>query len=307
MHGWEDDMADACGIPLHYRNRIGNRFATRVLFRRTLYPHLPKSRRGTYKFCFLMNAPLSFNFFSGPDYVPYVIDAWKPDLWRIEEFCRFNEFVFLGSLEAVEELKGRGLQNVHYLPVFVSEKERCDVYPAKDIDLFAYGRNHAVMNEWIDRLWADKQLHMVRCLKDAEGNVVAQSNKKGKLGNLSGRSDLLNFLRRSFYTAVSSTGNDEQNKENRALTGGYSPVTPRFLECTVSYSQGVGLFPDNPDFRSVGMKEVAINTPCFESFEQTIRNKNDVSFLKEKFDAFLERHWSRKRVEQIESILAGGR
>jgi len=166
-----------------------------------------------------------------------------------------------------------------------------------------YGRNHEVMWDWIKKLY-DSKLHIVTCYPDKEKRFFATSNKKGVIGEVNKREDLMLLLKKSKYSAVSSTGNDKRNAVNNTFTGGYSPVTPRFLECTVNYCQGIGLWYPNPDFKYFKIDDIAVKTETFDHFEEAINKVPDPLDLKARFDTYLEQHWSYKRIEEIMKVVS---
>lgn len=302
IYEWEDEFCEAFNLPLKQLSTVAKTFVEKLYFHKGFFPLVPRTPKADYKLFFSMVAPFEYNFFSMPDYIPLIVDAWRPDLWRIEKFCKFNKFIFLGCLEAVEALTKKGLTNVYYSPVSISQKWQCIQYPEKDIDLLVYGRNHEIMWDWITAV-SNSKLHIVMCYPNKEKEYIANSNKKGIIGKVYNREDLMLLLKKSKYSAVSSTGNDKRNKVNAAYTGGFSPVTPRFLECVVNYCQGIGIWYSNPDFNYFGIDDVSIKAESFSQFEDSINKDPDREAIKYKFDNFIDSHWTFRRMQQIRKVV----
>lgn len=302
VYEWENDFAAAGGIPISKINTFYKSIPRKIYYHDLFYPYLPKSRSKVKKLIYFMTAPYGFNFYSSPDYVPIIIDAWKPDLERIINYCKYNEIVFVGSLEATIELRNRGFNKVHYLPVSIPKKYKQDVSPEKDIDLISYGRQHLYMYNWINELFNYKNFHIVKIEVNANGNYNATSNLSGFLGNIISRSDLMSLIKRSRYSLVSSTGNDLTNTINYNYTGGFSPITPRFLECAVNYTTGIGVWPSNPDFSEFNFESIGMQVKSLDELIDKIKVK-DTYRSKDKFDDFLSHHWSEKRLDKINKVL----
>lgn len=299
VHEWEDDFQKLLNTSMLFEKDNNKNIFQKIRYHEKLIDYLPSLSTSIHGIKFHMVAPYEYNFYSADNYIPIIIDAWKHELDRVQKFCKFNKHVFLGSMEAVIELKNRGVNNVYYLPVSISKRYKRPVITEKDIDLIIYGRNHLLLNEWVEKLSNTSQLTIIQCRQDKQGVFSAWSNKKGLLGPIHERHELMNLIARSKYTAVSSPGNDPQNKEDLLRTGGYSPVTPRFFEAAVNYSVGIGIFPANPDYTACKIDNISIHADNFETFEMQLHKKPDYETVKGTNDLFLEDHWTEKRLETI--------
>jgi len=299
VHEWEEDFAEGLQSEMIFQCEEKKNLIEKIRYHHAFVKYIPLVKTGNTRIVFHMTAPYEFNWFSSPDYIPVIIDAWKQDLERIQQFCMYNKIVFLGSQEAVSELRKRNMENVHYLPVSISKRYKRTYVPDKDIDLIMFGRNHLVLNKWVDQLEKNTSLHVVRCRQDNTGDFCAWSNKTGFLGVINQRIELMNLIGRSHYTTVSSAGNDLENEFDLQRTGGYSPVTPRFFEAAVNYSVGIGIFPNNDDYNICNIKMASININTYEEFKDRISEKPDYNKVKSVFDLFLEQHWTEQRLAEI--------
>ena len=299
VYEWEDAFVSSMHIPFLFKNETKKNVFEIIRYNKKVVRLLPPGSSADVKIIFQMAPPYEFNYFSSPNYLPIIIDVWRFDLARIAEFCKYNKWIFVGSLESVSVLKNMGIECVSYLPVSISNIYKHTDVPAKDIDLITYGRNHMVMYSWINKLKENPNLNIVHCAPDERGELCAWSSKTGYIGSVNERKALLSLIARSRYTAVSSPGNDEANLTDKQRTGGFSPVTPRFFEAAVNYSIGIGIFPDNPDYIHCKIKEAAIAVTTYEEFEDCVLRAPDYAYWKPKIDAFLELHWTDKRIEEV--------
>jgi hypothetical protein len=303
VHEWEEDFQQLLNTPMIFEKQNKKNIFQKIRYHAKLMDYIPTFNCNLSNIIFHMVAPYEYNYYSSGNYVPIIIDAWKHELERIQKFCKFNPCVFLGSLEAVIELKSRGVNNVYYLPVSISKKYTRPVVAEKNIDLIMYGRNHVQLKEWVEKLSNKSQLNIIQCHTDIKGDFCAWSNKTGLLGPINQRYELMDLIARSKYTVVSSPGNDLQNKADILRTGGYSPITPRFFEAAVNYSVGVGIFPHNPDYSTCNIEKISIAVDTFEAFEMQIHTKPDFEQIKVSNDLFLEDHWTEKRLATILSVI----
>jgi hypothetical protein len=165
----------------------------------------------------------------------------------------------------------------------------------KDIDIIQIGRKNEVINAYMGEFLS----------KHPEINYIRQeminsrfhyvSSKYGDLGSFDTRESYVKLLRRCKISLLSSPGEDKSKD-----TGGYNPVTPRFYESAANYCYMLGRYPDNADFKYCNISEVCEKIVDFNSFENSIKNKLNKSFDQfDRYDAFLENHFTSKRVHQL--------
>jgi hypothetical protein len=124
--------------------------------------------------------------------------------------------------------------------------------------------------------------------------MVIISNKNGEVGVLKKREDFIELLTRSKISLVSAPGLDN----DKSRTGGFSPVTPRFLESAACRCKLLGIYPQNADFEYFGIKEVCTDIANYEQFR-----KLAIDYLEDPavpdFSSFLKRHVTSKRADEL--------
>jgi hypothetical protein len=303
---WEEDFSEHLGFPLIDFKVSERTIFNKLKYHKRLYPlwinQSPKKSRGIL---FEMVSPYYFGNHTGKNIIPIIIDIWRDDLKRLEEFCTYHPLLFLGSLEAVKFLRSKGWGNVHYLPVCISDRHLIadSTKITKNIDIVLFGRAHHLLRQWVRTLSTSSRYHIIECYLNSYGKVIAHSNIYGEVKNLTNRVDFFNMLQKSKYTIVSAPGIDIEDEHDQKRTGGFSPVTPRFFECAVNYSTGIGFFPNNLDYEFCGIKEYSIQLKNYEHLLEILNSNYSIEMSKESALRFLKNHWSSTRAAFIKSKL----
>jgi hypothetical protein len=112
------------------------------------------------------------------------------------------------------------------------------------------------------------------------------------------RADFIGLLKRSRISLVSAPGLDD----DKIRTGGFSPVTPRFLESASCGCHLIGLYPQNADFEYYGIKEICNAVASFDEFKKvTLDYLNKTN--PPDFTQFLEKHLTSNRAAELLSKL----
>jgi hypothetical protein len=249
-----------------------------------------------HKLIFFLSPPPEYSFLTNCNVIPVIIDFWKQtDLKRLNIIFKNTKFVFVTSLEAYNYLKTVDCQfKIKHLPISISDIYKPTTYPEKDIDIIQIGRQNSVINAFMEKL-LDKYPHIEYVSQNKEKGMFNYfSNKRGNLGSFTNREDFLKILKRSKISLMSSPGVD-----NGAMrTGGFNPVTPRFLESAANYCYMLGRYVNNEDFNYFGISEICHEINDYNLFEKTILSMLSSKFNKfVEYNAFLERHYTSKRVE----------
>ena len=248
---------------------------------------------------FHIGPPGTYSFHSRSNVLPIIVDFWKNEnLRRLESIFRFSPAVVVTSREVFEYLQESDLQvKIMHLPLSLPDKyfginHKRETH--KDIDIIQLGRRNTTFDEYIDRFLVEfPATHYVHAVRKGSRSIM-MSNKLGELGQVPKREQFIGLLLRSKISLVSAPGLDE----DRERTGGFSPVTPRFLESAACACRLIGIYPGNADFDYYGIKEVC---PAVTSFGQ-FRNVA-VEYLSEQkrpdFSTFLEKHLTSKRAIEL--------
>lgn len=303
---WEDEFSSVLGVPLI---RVGQRYD------RISKPALPRkilNRLNGYQLAdlffkpkdqylaFHIGPPGSYSFYTRPDVVPVIIDFWKyEDLSRFEKIFRLSPVVLITSYEVFLYLKEKkvNLPLEHLalsLPDRFYNKTQGGI---RDIDMIQIGRRNAFLDSCMSRfLETHPDTHYVRAERTGDDYRII-SNKHGDMGIFEDRASFINLLRRAKISLVSAPGMDEGDKR----TGGFSPVTPRFLESAASGCWLIGAYPENDDFVWYGIREVCESVKAYDAFErQAIRYLADPK--SPDYSTFLQRHLTSERARQLLKI-----
>ena len=232
---WEDELSKSLRVPLV---PVGKKFdkvykpswLRKILNRVNWYSrmdrffHKPKD----FYLAFHIGSPGVYSFFTRQNVIPLIIDFWKNEsIERFERvFCN-AKVVLITSLEAFVYLKAVGCSlPLEHLALSIPDDWLKSGDSHRDVDIVQFGRQNSKLTEFalklivehpdIDYVYAEKQ----------GNNVRLKSTKRGWLGEGANRKSFEAILRRAKVSLVSAPGIDG----DEARTGGFSPVTPRFLE-----------------------------------------------------------------------------
>lgn len=252
---------------------------------------------------FWMNPPYHRGPLTKPSVIPIIIDCWRHELRRVAKYFSNHRAIFIGSLEAVIKLREDESLPVYFLPVSLPQAARLPFIPEKDIDILTYSRTHYDLLDWGKRLSIKMpKIQYVHAFTRNGRSYVR--DKYGEKEMPIDRANLMNLLRRSKVVLQSSPGLEECNK---ARTGGFNPVTPRFLEAASCYCQMVGIYPSNPDFMEMNVSQVCHRVNNYEEFESVVTQALLNPFneaMKAIFDQWLDDHSTEVRARYIKDTIS---
>lgn len=323
VYEWEDELSKQLSIPIintHsiYRNTIINKFTDKIAYRfnaefRDWVNNFvdainPAKEREWYSLAFNMGVYAEPNFTTSAKVVPMIIDLWKNiDFTKFYTTYKRCKIVLISSLEAYNFLKANGcpLPIVHF-PLSLPDKYRLDagtIY-AKKYDILLAGRLDVRTNQTLrDYLAAfcekypDTEYLYQEEVKDELHYV---SNKRGSIGRFDTRESYINLLRESKIAFYSTPGLDGGEKR----TGGFNPVTPRYLELLSSQCLLLGRYPKNEETDFYELNKVCPNIVSYEHFEQTM-----LSYLNQSASSFtlyqeiLDKHYTSQRAQLLTEIM----
>lgn len=294
---WEDEIARTLGLPVRSPRRPG--WLTRSLARRfgVKCPH----RAGAPMLEFVMIATDTNRGRYGHRSVPWIIDYFLPD-GKVASFLDVTaecQYVLISSREAYEHVIKHGGDPAKYLHLPLSLPDRYRLDPTaemhKDIDLALVGRPTSVLLDFARRYVASRPgLRVVvkgakrgghPWVYDLDGNPVA---------DIDSREDYLALLRRCRLFLYSTPGMDDGKP-----TGGFSQVTPRFLEALACGCLPLMRYPDNPDTRYYDLASFGTSIETYEQFEaaadRSLAAPADLKAIAE----YLEPHYTSSVVKKM--------
>jgi hypothetical protein len=306
---WEDSLAEI--LELECVERRPHLFGAtsskldRLIFRSLIYPYSQwlLGRKDLPALCFHMNPPHVHGALTRNDVVPIVIDCWRNELDRIPAMFHEQKAIFVCNAEAVTLLKAVSPSlPVHYLPVSLPARHIPTHVPDKDIDLLCYSRTHPDLVSWAQR-FADEHPEIRFCRTGThEGRpILYDRDVKTEIGE--SRDSVLHVLSRSKIVLQSSPG---LHPEGIQRTGGFNPVTPRFLEAAANCCHMVGIYPRNEDFEKMKIADVCSRVSSYSEFHESVEQLLGTPFGETELarnQSFLLRNTTERRAEEIQSVL----
>ncbi len=315
---WEDDLANELSVPIENINSV-----VKVLwYRRVLYNRYSRKLFGLFSsnsfddFCAKIFPQNDFNLCfelsasSGPSVstsrtsIPVIIDFWKhTDLNNFYEVYKNCKLVLVSSLEVVNFLKIKGcpLPLLHF-PLSISDRYKLDpaLLHAKQYDILLAGRTNEVLLTYLQEYSVKyPEIEFLR-QENIDGELHYVSNKKGVIGKFHTRKEYMDLLRASrigFYSTPGIDGGEER-------TGGFNPVTPRFLELLSAQCLVLGRYPDNEETAFYELDKVCPNITTYADFECVINDYlNHAVVPIDEYQNILQKHYTSCRAKQLIEII----
>lgn len=312
VHEWEEDLAHYFNIPLvsSYSRTLflDNKISRNILSAKPVLDIAQTADRyfsRKVKSLVFEPAPKHhFSFTASTNSIPLLIDVWKGfDVKEFERVYRNCPLVGISSKELLQFLVGKrvSLPLVH-TPLSLSDRYRLSEGASyeKKYDVLLAGRRNAVLWEYI-HIFAGKFPEVEFIYQEnVGGRLNYVSNKRGTLGEFQSRAQYVGLLRSSRVALYATPGID--GGEDR--TGGFNPVTPRFLELLAAGCHVLGRYPDNPDTRFYRLEEILPNIREYDQFEELMLRylsgeRPDLHLYRK----YLENHYTSRRAEELKTIL----
>jgi hypothetical protein len=278
VYEWEDQLSASLNVPLIsigkkydriYKPSVFKKILNRINFYQTVDKFFFKP--SGYFLAFHIGPPGVYSFHSRKDVIPLIIDFWKTeDLQRFESIFSLNRYVGISSREVYEFLMSKNLKlNLQHVPLSLPDRMfalRQKITTKRNFDIVQFGRQNRNLEGYMKALLAEfPEINYVYAQR-VNNRLEMVSTINGKLGSFDSRSEFLDLLRNTKICLLSAPGLDD----DKVRTGGFSPVTPRFLEGAACGCHLVGIFPDNPDFAYNTIDKICVNVKTYDSFRSTI-------------------------------------
>jgi len=315
IYEWEDDLAHRLNVPI---------MTGRPLFRRLLYNKLTRSLLTTigsgtveqannwveranifrpsngYYLVFELGVNTQPNFSTSSKAIPAFIDLWKQtDLNEFHKIYGGCPLVLISSLETVNYIKSQGSElKIAHFPLSLSDRYKAapsKVYK-KEYDILLAGRTNPVLTSYLHEFVAKNPDVEFLSQQEIAGETYYVSNKRGTIGRFQTRDEYIQLLRTSKISFYSTPGIDGGEKR----TGGFNPVTPRFLELLSAQCLLIGRYPDNEETRFYQLNEVCPSVESYLEFEQLMQQylaQGQVPLAQ--YESILEKHYTSRRATQL--------
>ena len=319
IYEWEDDLARQLAVPLQaalprWRKALLNGLTRPALARLGALDqannwvearHPTRPRHGAY-LVFELGANTVANFSTSARAIPAFIDLWQHTDWQaLARQYRHCPLVLVSSLETVEYLRALGSPlPVAHFPLSLSDRYRttADQVFAKQYDLVLAGRTNPVLAGFVRTFSERHPAVEVVAQQEVAGQLLYVSSHRGPLGPLTDRADYLDLLRKARISVYSTPGLD--GGETR--TGGFNPVTPRYLELLHARCRLIGRYPDNAETRFYELAKVCPHVDTYPEFEALMHR-----YLAQEpgplpaYEAILSQHYTSCRAALLHRLLSG--
>jgi hypothetical protein len=320
VYEWEDDLADRLAVPVlnsipAFRKLLINKvsrklltgFGESVLMKVSNVVERANVFRPTkgYYLVFEMGVTTEPNFSTSVKAIPAFIDLWKhTDLRAFQHTYQHCPLVLVSSLEAVEYLKAQNCSlPIAHFPLSLSDRYRAEagVLYDKKYDIVLAGRTNPVLLDYL-QVFSEKHpdVEVVR-QKEVDGEFCYVSNLRGRIGLFQTREEYIQLLRAGRISFYSTPGIDGGEKR----TGGFNPVTPRYLELLSAQCLLLGKYPDNEETRFYELEKICPNVTSYVEFEELmLRYLRQQAVPLQLYEDILQKHYTSRRARQLQELIS---
>ena len=319
VYEWENDLAASLTVPIlnaipTFRKLFINRVSRKLLVgisRNALATannvveavNVFRPTKGYY-LAFEMGVNKGPNFSTSSKAIPAFIDLWKQtDLAALQRTYQACPLVLVSSLEALEYLNTQNCQlNIAHFALSLSDRYRAaqgHKYEKK-YDIVLAGRTNSVLSGYLDIF--SKQYPAVEIVRQQEinGTLTYVSNRRGEIGRFDSREEYIQLLRAAKVSFYSTPGIDGGEKR----TGGFNPVTPRYLELLSAQCLILGRYPDNEETRFYELDKVCPNVNSYEQFETLLKGYLTADIVPlAVYENILKQHYTSCRARQLSALV----
>lgn len=316
---WEDDFSRELQVPVvniplivvesraqyWYRRIFHNRYSHKLtdkMLSYSLHKNLFPPKK--YNLVFELGVNTDSSSAISQESVPIIIDFWKHNnldsFYNIYKNCKL---VLVSSLEVMNYLKRNKCPlNIQHLPLSLPDRYEINasiIYEKKYDILFA-GRPNAVLLSYMHE-FAEKhpEIEYLRP-ENIDNELYYVSNKRGIIGKFHNRKEYIGLLRASKISFYSTPGIDGGEKR----TGGFNPVTPRFLELLSAQCLLLGRYPQNEETAFYELDKVCPHIETYAQFENALQaHLARPSVPLSKYISILKKHYTSCRTKQLSVIL----
>jgi len=315
IYEWEDIFADffkleladcmKAAVTTFYLDKI-LRYISRKIFsdnRLLIFADKFISKRTALYFELLPRS--SFYFTGSKNTIPIIIDfSRNTDLQLFYNAYKNCKLVLIANLQAYNYLKSFNCPlNIYHLPQSISDKYRINPgsHFKKSFDLIIPGRVDSVLLEFLKAYEIKFPDIEYLYRENINGEFFYVSNKTSVRYRGQGREEYMDLLKASKAALYSTVGIDG----DAARTGGFSPVTPRFLEMVSAGCHIIARYPVNEETQFFDLEKFCPSCENYLLFENELLKAllpggPDLKF----YESYLAKHYTSERAKQLKQILA---
>ncbi len=250
-----------------------------------------------------LNVKRKFYFGGSRNTVPIIIDFWKYiDLPTFYETYKHCPAVLITSLEAYGYLKENNCPlNIYHFPLSLPDKYKLspDYIFEKPYDIIMQGRGNIVLWNYL-QTYLNKYPRL-ECLWQIkiDDKMYCFSNKQGMIGIVEDRELYMQMMRQTKVSFYSTPGID--GGESR--TGGFNPVTPRFLEMLGAGCEVIARYVDNEETKYYKMDSICTSADTYEIFEAELSKALQLPAPVKRNAQYLEMYYTTSTLALLKKIL----
>lgn len=311
VYEWEDEIAKSLKIPI-LESPFQNNYITKIVsriwknaFKNDLTGGLDGINCRKGNFLYFEMTPKKFRSFSNNrNAIPIIIDYWeRENVEYLNHYYRKCQFILISSLEVLNFLKKNNCNlNLMHFPLSLPDKyhlEPSQIFK-KHYDIVLAGRTNPVLWEYLKKY---EHMHPeIEYLyqEQQNGELYYRSNKHGIIGNFHRREEYINLIRSAKISFYSTPGIDGGEKR----TGGFNPLTPRFLELLSAGCHVIARYVHNEESEFFQLESICPSVNSYEEFEKQMNfalNSKDQP-IKRNSD-YLLKHYTSMRIDTLKKVI----
>jgi hypothetical protein len=303
VHEWEDEIAQELNTPIFSNNyQEGNydQATSRLekLIKKTNINVWDFVDTKNYDFVMMINSPYPNKRICSKNKIVNVIDCWDRDFFTFQDAFKDTKHVFVSMLQAVGDLKKRYPHlNVSYLPISLPSKYIGLPPTEKTIDILQVGRINKVLHGFALQFVEEFPQFGYAFSKADKVSLINQ--KEELIRKSETRADYINCVRSAKIILLSTPGTDADR-----YTGGYNPITPRWLEAAAGGASIIGRYTINEEVDFFDIPKYVPHVDTYEQFKKAalaiLVEGNTTQWDKN----WLESHSTKARAHQIKEVIS---
>lgn len=197
-------------------------------------------------------------------------------------------------------LKEKGLENVRYMPLSISDRYYRQEIPDKSIDVIQFGRKNKILHDYMLR-YCKEHRGTEYVYQTRDGSLTYLSTTRGNIGRFNSRKEYMDLIRTCRCSLVSSPGCDRGRSDE---FGKIDFITPRFYESAACYCHLIGRYTENEESREIGISEICPCVSEYAQFEEILDNylcAEEYDWSKQK--KFVAKNVTSNRVDYLKKVL----
>ena len=235
--------------------------------------------------------------------IPIIVDFWDKDVEEFNKYYKECSIILISSLEVFEYLrKNKSPLNIAHFPLSLPDKYKLNSEQTfnKKYDIVLAGRINPILWEYLkgfEKNYPDIEYVYQEIIN---GELYYRSNRNGIIGKYQSRSSYFELIKSARICFYASPGIDS----GEARTGGFNPITPRFLEFLAAGCHVIARYPINEESSYYQMQAICPPINTYKDFEKQLSSALSSRNQPIKRNAeYLSYHYTSKRIPLLIKII----